>query len=86
MGSALSKSNTGREHTQEYGCEPSNILTNGAFLFDGGTSGILELFIKTNTIREDDIGDYLGVVAALSALVLLNRHLKPEGKVRVETT
>lgn len=77
VGSASSKLNTEREHTQEYGCEPSNILTNWTFIFDGGTSWILVLFIKTNVIREDDIGDYLGVVAAL---VLLNRHRQPGRK------
>jgi hypothetical protein len=44
-----------REHTQEYGCPPSNVLTKGARIFDRGTSGILVLFIEANVPREDDI-------------------------------
>ena len=69
-GFSFSKLNTGRGRghgrgrTQEYGCLPSNVLTNGANIFDRATTDILVLFIKTNVPREDDIGYYLGVVAA----------------------
>ena len=59
------------ERTQEYSCPPSNILTNGACIFDRGTSCILVLFIEANIPREDDISYYLGVVAAPGALRFL---------------